>query len=111
VLIATLQCRTIIVRLLVGGITAVVAARAGTFVALVGIRGGAAQRRTIFVFLGVVELMAIFKQRQPRFHVVKLGSRNHILRPGGKNLVDLFLALLDAIGRLRVRRKCFRQGS
>src|SRR5260370_9792601 len=101
-LVPALQSRTVISALVT--IVFILAIFAGT------VARSATQRRLVAALL-IVNAMAVFKRCQPGFDLIKLRGAHDVLSALGKNMRDFRLGLLNPVGRLRVRGKCFCQRS
>src|SRR5271169_5600473 len=102
-LVAPLQGRAVVVRLVAGVAAVAAAAIVGVIVA-----GGAPQCGTVLVLV-IGQLAAVLDGRQPRLHVLEFRSIHNILGTRRQDAVDLFLALGDAVRSLRVSRESLGQ--
>src|SRR5208282_1950659 len=95
-LIPPLQRGAVVIRLVRGVAAVAAAAIAGMIVA-----GGTPQRGTVLVLV-IGQLAAVLDGRQPRLHVLELRGVHNILGTRRQDVIDLFLALGDALRSLRV---------
>src|SRR5689334_6378534 len=77
-------------------------------VALLAVGGRAPQARTVLV-LRIGQLATVLDLRQSPLHIIELGRVNDVLVARRKDFRNLLLAVLDAIGRLRMCGESFCQ--